>query len=510
MVQSCFHKLLYLLVFLSASSGLFAAGKKEEPADPVPVNAEWVLCVTSPDVSALDLAWQITGTTVTKSLAASLSSLDFRLRGEDESAYYRDYAWAKSRSEAAKALAAKRNERDLLIYRGDPSWKYRKNLKALDSAIATLEENLAKIDALAPAVEGKPVFRLCAANLGGSYPEAPEPGNEYRFCTEQKADAFLTGTLSEYHGRIYLSIRMYTLFSRSYTFGDEILFSSEDLTDAMDEISLRLAAAVSETLPSAILVHASPENAMVLVDSALVGLGETELRTYPPGNVDLAVRADNYVPSSFPLELKPGELAELYINLTPLGAMAFSIDVPGRGEAGTQEGGGAKVYLGGLYVGEAPLTLELPRSQYAYISVETSSGETGSAVYRDNNLVRGSAKFVRNDDVSGTAVFGTKAPVSPEEKRVDRARRGFYGMYGAFWFILPAGLLTAGIAGTHAYRDSEKKIVFENDYWAAAYYGGHVMWGTALGVTLFQMFRYLYFSGGDATPIVKSNTGAAQ
>ena len=499
MVQLRFRKLLYLLFFLSASSGLFAAGKKEVPEDPVPVNAEWVLCVTSPDVSALDLARQITGTTVTKSLAASLSGLDFRLRGDEESAYYRDYAWAKSRSEAARALAAKRNERDLLIYRGDPSWKYRKNLKALDSAILTLEENLAKIDALAPTVEGKPVFRLSAANLNGTYPVAPEPGNEYRFCTEQKADAFLTGTLSEYHGRTYLSVRMYTIFSRSYILEDEILFSSEDLNDAMDEISIRLAAAVSETLPSAILVHAFPENAMVLVDGALIGLGETELQTRSPGNVEVAVRADNYAPVSFPLELRSGELTELYVNLTPLGAMAFSIDVPG----------GAKVYLGGLYVGEAPLTLELPRSQYAYISVETSSGDTGSAVYRDNSLVRGSAKFVRNNDVSGTAVFGTKAPVSPEEKRVDRARRGFYGMYGAFWFILPASLLTAGIATTHAKLDSENNRVYNPGWWEGVYIGANVTWGAALGVTLFQMFRYLYFSGGDATPIVKDNTGAA-
>ena len=497
MIQVCFRKLLHALLFIFLSAGIFAFGKKEAPQAPAPVNTQWVLCITEMDVSSLTLPRQITGATVLRSLAASLSNLDFRLRGEDESDYYRDYAWAKSRSTAAKLLAEKRDERDLLLYKGDPSWKYRKNLKALDAAIAAFEEELAIIDDLAPAVEAKPAFRLVNANQNGNYPLPPKPGREFRFCTEQNADAFLTGTLSEYHGRIYLSIRMYTLYSRSYSYEDEILFSSEDLNEAMDEITIRLAAAVSETVPSAVLVHAAPENAMVLVDSALLGLGETGVKTYSPGNVEVAAVADNYKPISFPLELKSGELAELYINLTPLGTMAFDVDVPGNS--------GSRVFLGGLYVGETPLTLELPKSQYSYVSVETPAGNVGTAVYRDNSLVKGSAKFVRNDDTSGAAVFGTRVPVSPEEKRVDRARRGFYGAYGAFWILLPAGLLTAGVARTYAYSDQQNNILYEPDYWGKIYLGANIVWGVALGVTLFQMVRYLYVSGADATPVVKAS-----
>ena len=171
-----------------------------------------------------------------------------------------------------------------------------------------------------------------------------------------------------------------------------------------------------------------------------------------------------------------------------------------------------------MYVGETPLTLELPRTQFAYISVENSGGEIGSAVYRDNDLVKGSAHFTSINGSPGTMSFNTKAPVSPEEKRVDRARRGFYGAYGAFWVILPATLLTAGIAGNyitaHNYiaanylypdeYDRRKEIYDKAILGRNISYAAYGVMGTALGITFFQIFRYLYISGGDSTPIVKA------
>ena len=505
-----FVSVVILIFLLPAVSSLFAFGRRDATADTGPVNTEWTLCVTALDVSALPVARHITGETVVKRLGSSLASVDFRVRGEEEASYYRNVAWAKSRADAAKALQAKRNERDQLVYRGDPSWRYRKNSKTVDDAIAKLEEDMARVDTQAPVVEGKPVFRVTDGNKNGVYPRPPAEGGEYRFCVDQKADAFLTGDLSEYHGRIFLHIRMYTLYTRSFSYEDFILFSSEDLNSATDEISMRLVSAVSETLPSAILVSATPGEAMVSIDGAFAGRGDMEMYTHSPGAAEITVQADNYLPFSFHLDLDEGELAELYIDLTPLGSAAFEAGVPGNP--------GSKVFVGSLFVGETPLTLQLPKYQYSYISVETPSGETGSVVYRDNDLVRGSAQFVRSDFTGGgSAAFNTKVPVSPEEKRVDRARRGFYGAYGAFWVILPIALLTVGITGNYinANNQSIADGTYDGDYnmqkkihdsatmARTVQIGATVSWTAALGVTFFQIFRYLYVSGGDSTPIVK-------
>jgi hypothetical protein len=447
------------------------------------------------------------GDTVTRNLAAALLNLDVRFRQDEESAYYRDYAWTKSKAAAAKALEAERNRRDLLIYEGNASWKYRKNLRASEEAVARLEEELAKTEERVPLVEMKPEIKLTEGNINGSWPAPPAPGGEYLFCTGQKADAFLTGSLSEYYGRVYLAIRVYTIHTGTYSFEDSVLFSSADFDRAMDEISGRLAAAVSETLPSGILIQTDPEGAIVTIDGSYAGVDE--VHTHSPGTVEISVKADNYIPALFPLPLNAGELAELFINLTPLGYSALEVQVPAEP--------GSHVYVGSLYAGDTPLTLRLPKLDFSYISVETPEGETGSIVFRDDRLVKGSAHFTHTD-AGPSAAFTTRTPVLPEEKRVDKARRGFYGIYGAFWFILPAALLTSGIAGS--YIHSHNSVVlgqrYTDDYeMRKSIYDraltaqrvrvlSNVAWGTALGLTFFQIFRYLYVSGEDATPIVKA------
>jgi hypothetical protein len=88
--------------------------------------------------------------------------------------------------------------------------------------------------------------------------------------------------------------------------------------------------------------------------------------------------------------------------------------------------------------------------------------------------------------------------VSDEEKRVGNVRKKFYSSYGAFWFILPAALIAGGIAGTH------EAINHNAGTWSTVRMGSNIAWGTALGVTFYHIFRYLYSSRGDSTPIVKA------
>jgi hypothetical protein len=369
---------------------LFAFGRKEVEEEKEPEHPEWSLCVTAFDTSAISLVWQAAGDTITRNFAGALQKLDFRVRGEKESSFHRHNSWAKSRSAAAEALSKKRTERDLLIFKGDPEWKYRKNLKTAEEAILTLEEKLAAVEALVPWIEEKPVFILNDKNKNGVFPAAPEPGKEKIFCAEQKADAFLAGTLSEYYGRIYLEVKMYTRYSDSYSYEDNVLFSSEDFNKALGEIGSRLTAAVSASVHSAVLVHVTPPEAMVLIDGVYLGQGEIEMHSRTPGKAEIAVLADNYIPVSVPLELNAGELAELFIDLTPLGLSVF--------EAETPDSPGSKVYRGSFFEGETPLALVLPRNEFSYISVETEEGEIGSAIYRDNSIVKGKPQFTIKDE----------------------------------------------------------------------------------------------------------------
>ena len=500
-----------LFVFFAAAPSLFAFGRGEEEAAPARVNPEYTLLITEFDVSGLPLARQLMAETVMRNLANSLDNIEFRLRGEDEIAHHRYYAWENSRVVAARALQTRRNERDLLLFRGEPGWRYRRNLRTIDEIIAGLEQQLQDINARAPVVEERPVFRLSERNRDGVFPPPPNPGEEFQFGTAQRADALLMGRLSEFHGRIYLETRVFTLHSRSFSYEYSILFSSMDLIMAMDEIANNLITAVSGLRPSGVIVHATPSDAMILIDGSLVGRGDMEMHTHFPGMVEVEVRAANHAPAIFPLELNPGELAEVFIDLTPLSISAFEVVVP--------DSPGSLVYQGGLFLGKTPLTIELPLSQFAYITVETPEGEIGTVIYRNNEIIRGNARFARNGDgrgITGTTIVHTMPPIPPEERRVERARRNFYRAYGALWIILPASLITAGIAGTHIQANNNAILnnthaadpatarrVYDNARRAHnVRIGAFSVMGVSLGVTFFQIFRYLRAASADATPLV--------
>ena len=477
-------------MFFALSFELFAFGRRQAEEEVVPINPTWTLVITAFDVSAMSPAWQTAGDTMTRSLVTALQNVNFRIRSEEESAFLLDFAQTRSRTAVTGRLVEKRNERDLLIFRGLPYWQFERDLRNVEREIRRIEEELAELETAFPHVEEKPEFRLVQTNINGVFPPPPEPGRENRFLTEHNADAFLVGNLSEFHGRIFLEMSMYTRHTASFSFEDWVLFSPEDFDTVLGEIGNRVAIEVSGSYPSTILVRATPPDAMVLIDGMFAGRGEFEHIRFP-GEAEISVQADNYIPLAFPLELDPGELAEIFINLTPLGRNIFEVETPDRLAS--------RVYRGGLFVGETPLALELPRHEFSYITVETEDGEMGSIIYRDNVIVRGDTQIVRMNGNRARADFITAPPLTEEERQVSRARNFFYRAYGALWIALPVGLLTAGVAGNHLNSNDPAAISRAN----ALTMGAYGVIGAALGATFFYIWRYIRASGRDATPMAR-------
>jgi hypothetical protein len=290
---------------------------------------------------------------------------------------------------------------------------------------------------------------------------------------------------------------LYTLYTNSYSWEDGILFSSEDLDNALSELGGRFNAAVSGLEPAALIVHVEPEDAMIIIDDFWAGHGEALLREHIPGVVRVAAHADNYLSTQFEIEVNAGEIAELYVNLTPLGVSALTVDVPGSPDS--------SVYLGGLYLGKAPLSVELSRNDLSFISVETPSGEIGSAIYGEGGNVRGNAEFI---SASNTFAFKTAVPVSPEEKRVAAARNSFYSAYGRFWIALPVSLIAIGLANNYinGYMYSPTPTREMYDKATAGTYvrgGGYVLIGMAVIDTVYHVVRYLVASRADANPLAR-------
>jgi hypothetical protein len=486
---------LWVIYFLLTSSGLFAFGKKEAEEIKA-LNNEWLLCVTGFDIAALPETKRPIGEVFNRSLVDTFKTVSYRLRISPEYAYYESYAWTQSRSGAAKALSAKQDERAFLLYRGDANWKYKQDLKKIDADIVKLQEDLAKIEAEMPLINAEPVFDIIQPNKDGTFPPPPQEGRERRFCMEQGADAFLAGAIREYHNRYYVTLRLYALYTNAFVYDDEIIFSADDINGAVDEIAGRLTAVLAGTRPAAVAVRARPADTLVLINRAFAGRGTVESHDRPPGTISVDLSAPDHAPETVEVELFPGELANIRVNLLPQEFTEVQILAAGAV--------GGAVYQGSMYVGEAPLTLRLPVNQYNYFSVELPGGQLAKAA------------FVSPGEASQPYVFSLKPKTlhPSSEQRVDKARKAYYWAWGGTWITGIAAWLVNGMVRSQVdglnqmgsfsgdwdgvqkfYDDTLRLRDISTGFWAAV--------GVAAAVEIFQMARYIYIATEDVTPIAK-------
>ncbi|MCL2440899.1 MAG: hypothetical protein FWD14_04095 [Treponema sp.] len=479
-----------IILFFLVYSQIFAGGRAEESESDRKVhNNEWILCLTEINSSSLPLDKINISDLIQRKMTEKIVMISYRTRISHEYAFYEGYMWAQERSAAAKALEAKMNERSQFLYRGEANWQYRRNIKRIDSEIEKLRTALEDVEGSAPLINKEPEFNLTQENLNFTFPSAPAAGQENRFSSVQGADAFLVSSLSDFHGRYFLSVKLYTVYTRSFVWQDSILFSHEELESALDEIIRRLMVVLSGSRPAAVAITTEPEDTLVLINRSFAGRSGTEVLEYPPGTITITASALNHDSLTFDTVLAPGELANIKINLNPVE----------YGEISILGNTGSRVYHGALYVGEIPLTLRLPINHLEYIEIETPDNKRGTIAFQ----TPGSAEY------SQSISLRTSVPL--QRGRVDRERRGFYWAWGGIWI--------SGIAAWLAYYNL-MSIDFAINYhylntgtFSQKFYNDHgnmynILNGTLMAVGVISVYgvyrfvRYLYTANKGATPSI--------
>jgi hypothetical protein len=373
----------------------------------------------------------------------------------------------------------------LLIYKGYPQWRYKSELKTVNGAIQKLEEEYQTAEEAVLKVSAEPVFQLTTENTGGTFPAPPAKNGEYRYCANKKADAFVSGEISEFHGRLFLRIRMYTLYTRSFEYEDSFIFSTDDMGLVEEEMTGHLTAAISGASPSAISVKADPESAVILVKETYAGQGDTGIREHAPGPMDVTVFADGYTAASVSVDLAPGELTELQFKLAPVPETSFDISFP--------YGRDVSVYQGSLYIGETPLTITAPLNQFEYIHGETPAGDSTSMIFRAGQ--------------TGNVVnLPAAVPRGRDPKPLGTARRKFYGAWTGFWMPLPVAFMLSGAttAYENAYAvsgDPETGSAYQTLNVAST--GAWIAVGAVASWSIYRMIRYGHTASKSAPRMAK-------
>jgi hypothetical protein len=298
----------------------------------------------------------------------------------------------------------------------------------------------------------------------------------------------MTGKVIEYHGRIYLSLRFYTLYTRSYVYEDSIIFSPEDLDAAADELSDRLVFVMEGGPQAAIAVKAIPKEAIITIGEDFAGRGETPVLEYPPARMEISVSAPDHQPYTFNYDLAGGEMADFTVNLAPLGTSLFQIDTPNHAES--------LVYQDSFFVGKTPLVLPLTRSTYQYLTVETAEGQVGATV-------------IPSDEQEGMMEFPIAVHDPLEKGRVEKVRRQFYGAWGRFWIVIPVTMMINGLANsvTTAYArnldpSDDQYDLATKFYWTSI--GINVITAAVVVESVIRIVVYLYGSSKGEPTIKRS------
>ncbi|MDR0410758.1 MAG: hypothetical protein LBH75_02135 [Treponema sp.] len=461
------------------------------------MNTEWVFVLTSIDVSDVSSQVQPVGSIVERTLYHRLRSISSHRCTNEEYQYYENKAWAKARTDAAKKLADKRTQRDAIIFQGNPGWKYKKSIKTIDADIEKLEEEFHNADIEAPRIAKEVAFRLAEANRSGTFPTPPKSGGERQFCITQQVDAFMSGALTEYHGRILLQLRIWSLAFDAFIYENSILLSAEDVSIAINELTAELIETVSGYRSARITVSPDVKDALVFIGDNLVENAEKET-LQPPGKVSVTVSAENRKTVSVPLELSEDESAEVsvtlpLINLAPMSITAF--DKSGELIA--------PVYKGALYLGNTPFTFDLPVNVFDYFRIEMEGNKGSLAVFENASDMT----------ASKTKRLNTRLLPDPEKKPVEKARDRMYLSYGLFWVSLPLAMVIGfpwqGGGGMYssAFKEVQTNPTEESaaraDTLLAVSIGAAVAVGLTIADTIYRSIRYFAIANENSPVLVK-------
>jgi len=472
---------------------MFASGRAQSADNVIKTqNDEWILCITNIDSSSLPAERAYTVNIITRALVERLGVIGNRTRISPEYAYYEEAAWANERSRAARNLAVKLDERSALIYRGEPNWRYRQNIARIDADIDRLRAILKEIEDNAPVINNEPVFKLTTANMNYTFPAAPRAGMEYRFCSDQRADAFLSGTISEFYGRYLLTIKLYTVYTRSYTWEDNIVFSPEDIDNAIDEITRRLIMVLSGNPPATVTIRTEPQEALVLINRSFAGRDGISVIEYPAGLLTIDVTAPDYESLTFEAEVSGGDIIEIDIKLNPVnfGNLEIIADTYGS------------IYLGALYAGEAPLTLGLSGGRMEYIEFVNPAMINIPVIYQTGY------------DLLSYQPLSFNTAINDSVRSIENDRRSYYWALGGTWitgisaWIAYNSLMNADYAVRYDFsQKGSYDPGFYNEYrnMTYVYYGSLVVAGAVTVYGVYRLVKYIINANKEAIPIM--NTG---
>ncbi len=436
-----FFGVTLLLLILSVSTA-DALEKNEGKTD------LWRVCLLGLDGKKLSSEYTYLVDSIPFSLQNTLEDIKEHNLSDTEKIRWLEKERDKVTAKTEKELSALYKKRDLLFFSGNGGDKER-----IASEITAKKEELNRIKGQLAYLP--PDF----LDINVTFEDRSIPFDEIR--NLKGCDQTVYGTLETIDRWLFLSIRVYNHVTGkdNEVFAD--LMDPEDISKAVETVSLKIAGVVSGKNPPVLVVSGTPADAFFNLNGGENYLSGYPVRDFTSGNYSLTVHKQGYKDEKKIINLEEGKRTEVEYSLERKNSgFAVINTVPS----------GADLYLDSVWMGRSPLILEDPVFP-SYLKVE-KEGYLGEGCMLE--------------DKSGNRNFSidlTSIDVNKDLIRENR-RKTFYNSLGLFIVSLAVPVVSYGISSDYGYAynssidsystsgtESDRLMSISNT-WYSIYLGG--------------------------------------
>ena len=306
-------------------------------------------------------------TSIPQLLFERLSDIPSHRLSETEITRYRERLLRTAVVNAGKELASIILQRDQLIFSENTQSKIETDRTIYDEKIAAQREKLAELQAMEAskievAAEKPLVFFTGTDQLLLNVSSKASPELMKSLSEKDKLDMIIYGSLEEIQGYLYIEVFVYSALSGKNLSVVQDAVATDNAFSVVDSLSEEVAQSVVGRPWGTLIINPVPITAEVYMNGMLAGVGQTTVKYLEPGEKTIVVRAEGYREESRTLELAVNKTETLSVELS---------EQPKRSLTITSRPIGADMYIGALWVGKTPATVEPPEG-YSPASAETS------------------------------------------------------------------------------------------------------------------------------------------
>lgn len=376
------------------------------------------------------------------------------------------------------ALASLQNRRDELLFSSADPARIAQDRASLSLQIEESRAGIARLRETDPSVipiaDEKPLeFVRGAESPLLEQPEGDSTEELEPYAVKHKLEAVIYGTVEEIQGYLFFEVVIWSALSRQAVYIYQDAVEPQEAGLLLETLSAEIADAVLGRPWGSLTVAVRPQDAMVYLDGRLVGLGPTEVRYLSPGDHRVTVRAEGYAAQDAVVTVVEGGT----------GGIEFSLqETPKEITTVLSEPPGADVYVGSLWRGVTPLTIETP-DRIAQLLIRRQG-------YRD-------LQHIISPEDSRTLTFTLESLTGPAPEFL-AAKDDFYTALGYFVLSVPVTVGAYAMYQNRASADADvsTRARLANPF-LYAYYGGLAVSAGLLVNTVIRLIRYI--DAGEST-----------